>query len=225
MPSQRNGTKSGATRIKANPSVISSEKVQDPHKPSDTQVLVGKLMAILEEKAPEAIPLLDELITILQPDPKEIVENEKRSRSIIISGMPEAGKEFTASQRQAHTELSVVKILDALDIETKPVEINRMGTFTDGKTRIIKCVFSSQKYFFEAIKKARILRQLPGFNSVYIRRSMTKAEREADKELRREARERNEKECGGEKVYVVYRDKVVKAREIPNLKATFSKNH
>ncbi|EPB68312.1 hypothetical protein ANCCEY_12598 [Ancylostoma ceylanicum] len=47
-------------------------------------VLTGKLMAIVKEKAPEAIPLLDELITILQPNPKEIVENEKSSRRTLL---------------------------------------------------------------------------------------------------------------------------------------------
>ncbi|EYC17562.1 hypothetical protein Y032_0030g2137 [Ancylostoma ceylanicum] len=223
MPSQRDDTKAVASKKKSTPP-ISSQIGSDSLTSPEAQVLVGQLLTLLEEKAPEGIPLLNQLISILQPNPQEIVESEKRSRSIIISGMPEAEKELTASQRQAHTEHSMTKMLDALEIETKPVEINRMGTLTGGKMRIIKCVFSSQKYFLEAIRKARLLRQIPGFDTVYIRRSMTKAEREKDRELRRQARELNEKEFGGEKVYVVYRDRVVKACDIPNLKVSNSKN-
>ncbi|KIH46096.1 hypothetical protein ANCDUO_23853, partial [Ancylostoma duodenale] len=134
MPSQRpstktisNKTKSAAVVDYAAPESTGSEPVAPP----DSQVLLSKLLAILEEKAPEAVPLLNQLITALRPNPKDIVESEKRSRSIVISGMPETGRELTASQRQAHTELSVIKMLDALDIEAKPVEIYRMGTLTD----------------------------------------------------------------------------------------------
>ncbi|KAL6743105.1 hypothetical protein Aduo_016185 [Ancylostoma duodenale] len=227
MPSQRpstktisNKTKSSAVVDYAAPESTGSEPVAQP----DSQVLLSKLLAILEEKAPEAVPLLNQLITALRPNPKDIVESEKRSRSIVISGMPEAGIELTASQRQAHTELSVIKMLDALDIEAKPVEIYRMGTLTDGRARLIKCVFPSQTHFFGAMKKARLLRQLPDFERVYIRRSTTQSERELDRELRRQARELNDKEHAGEKVYAVYRKKVVKVRDIPSIKASHPKN-
>ncbi|KIH68359.1 hypothetical protein ANCDUO_01307 [Ancylostoma duodenale] len=165
MPSQRASTKSISNKTKSSkvvdyaaPECTGSEAVTPAH----SQILLSKLLAILEEKAPEAVPLLNQLITALRPNPKDIVESVKRSRPIVISGMPEAGRELAASQRQAHTELSVIKMLDALDIEAKPLEIYRIWTLTD-----------------EGL--------YPSFHD-----SITQSERELDKELRRHARELND---------------------------------
>ena len=201
-----------------------SESPMASTRPEGEQLL-GKLLAILRDKAPEAIPILNDLINVLTPSPKDIVEQEKRSRSIVIAGLEEAASGTPAFQRQLHTEGVVHDILNALEVESRPVEIYRMGSPGDN-SRLVKVVFSSQRPFFEVLKKARILRQIDRFRNVYIRRSMTREERSKFNELRSEARNRNQVEFNGERVYVVYRNTVVKACDIPKLKATavFQKN-
>lgn len=52
-----------------------------------------------------------------------------------------------------------------------------------------------------------MLRQLRSFHKVYIRQSMEQAESDLDKELRRQARELNDKKNGGKKIYVVYHER------------------
>ncbi|KAL6738919.1 hypothetical protein Aduo_012415 [Ancylostoma duodenale] len=185
--------------------------------------LFFQLQSILREKAPEALPLLNQLWNTFKPDPKAIVEGEKRGRSIVISSVPEA-ENALASQRQAHTENAVLSILDKLDIETCPVEISRLRSFNSKSPRLIKCVFSSERYYLEALRKARLLRGLPDCSQIYIRRSMTSAERENDKALHQKAREMNNKKFSGNKVYVVYRGNIVKASEIPKIKESLQKN-
>ncbi|KAK5978121.1 hypothetical protein GCK32_005488, partial [Trichostrongylus colubriformis] len=69
------------------------------------------------QKAPEALPLLEKLVSSLIPDPTEIVEAEKRSRSVIIAGVPEKWEDSSPSQRQAATEEANVFIRRSLTSE------------------------------------------------------------------------------------------------------------
>ncbi|KIH62664.1 hypothetical protein ANCDUO_07052 [Ancylostoma duodenale] len=99
-----------------NPSALSSDNPDS---------ILAELHSILEEKAPEGIPLLEKLVSLLTPDPHDIVEADKRSRSIIISGVPEGDTNSSPSCRQLATEKHVTNILDALDIEARPAEVYR----------------------------------------------------------------------------------------------------
>ncbi|KIH59341.1 hypothetical protein ANCDUO_10429 [Ancylostoma duodenale] len=99
---------SSATNRKAN----QSEQLE-----LDESTLVSKLQSILEEKAPEGLPLLEQLMKCLKPNPKEWVEAEKRSRSVVLSGVPEAEKGTHAVERQEHTERAVMEILGVLEVE------------------------------------------------------------------------------------------------------------
>ncbi|EYC36126.1 hypothetical protein Y032_0930g3090 [Ancylostoma ceylanicum] len=117
------------------------------------------------------------------------------------------------------------KVLCALGVEARPTEIYRMGDYSEGKVRLIKCVSPSERFFHKALRNAPTLRNLRGFDRIYIRRSMTREEREKDKDLRRQAHELNAKGLNGNKIYVVYRNQIVKVSDIPKIKATTSKNH
>ncbi|KHJ99344.1 hypothetical protein OESDEN_00656 [Oesophagostomum dentatum] len=121
--------------------------------------LSPKLLLKAKDKAPEAIPLLNKLVSVLSLSPKEIIEEEKRSRSVVISGLPEPSNDMPAFERQ----------------------------------------------------------------TVFIGKSMTEAERSRHKELRAEANRRNQMEYQGNKVYVVYRDMVIKSGDIPAWKTSFQK--
>ncbi|KAK6009736.1 hypothetical protein OSTOST_25307 [Ostertagia ostertagi] len=182
----------------------------------DCSVLFTELQGILEEKAPEAVPLLEKLVGLLTPNPSEIVAAEKRARSIVITGIPE-DPNLSATKRQAATELAVSAILDELDVEARPVEIFRLGKREPGKNRLVKCVFSSRKQFFEILKNSRLLRNNPSFKDIFIRRSMTPSEIENERKLRARAKELNDANPGGERIFVVFRQQVVKKSEIPGI--------
>ncbi|KHJ97522.1 hypothetical protein OESDEN_02510, partial [Oesophagostomum dentatum] len=144
-------------------------------------------------KASEAIPLLNKLVTLLSQSPKEIVEEEKRARSVVVSGLPEATHGTPAFERQLHTERLVQDVLNELQIEC-PSEIFRMGRPIEGVPRLVKIVFSSQRSYFDILKKARDLRHHDRFKHVFVKRSMTAAERSRYQELRAEATRRNQHE-------------------------------
>ncbi|KAK5972288.1 hypothetical protein GCK32_013556 [Trichostrongylus colubriformis] len=77
----------------------------------DCSALLSELHSVLQQKAPEALPLLEKLVSSLILDPTEIVEAEKRSRSVIIAGVPEKWEDSSPSQRQAATEEANAKEL------------------------------------------------------------------------------------------------------------------
>ncbi|EYC35300.1 hypothetical protein Y032_1083g3574 [Ancylostoma ceylanicum] len=225
MPATRKSVSTAKSTKAYSQPTASSEPTTDFHgSGSGKEEVIHRLQVILNDKAPEGLPLLNQLLQLLKPNPLEIVEAEKRARSIVIAGIPEAGSDLEPLDRVNHTEAMTHKVLNALGVEARPNEIYRMGNVMEGKTRLIKCVLPSERFLFTALRNAPALRNLTGFDHVYIRRSMTREEREKDKELRRQAHNLNLTEHNGRKVYVVYRNQVVKASEIPQIKARDSKN-
>ncbi|KAL6738536.1 hypothetical protein Aduo_012076 [Ancylostoma duodenale] len=218
MPSISSQAKNSRKRKPSSPPVPNPSALSSDNPDS----ILAELHSILEEKAPEGIPLLEKLVSLLTPDPHDIVEADKRSRSIIISGVPEGDTNSSPSCRQLATEKHVTNILDALDIEARPAEVYRLGKPGGGRPRLIKCVFSSRKFYFEALSKARLLRGIPTFRDVFIRKSMTFSEREKDKQLRAQARELK-KDVSDEDFFVVYNEQVVERSEIVNLRRPLGK--
>ncbi|KAL6723682.1 hypothetical protein Aduo_018659 [Ancylostoma duodenale] len=66
--------------------------------------MVSQLKAILKEKAPRILPLLDHLMKVLKPDLKGLVEVDKSSHLMVLSAVPGAPSSAHAAQRQPHTE-------------------------------------------------------------------------------------------------------------------------
>nr|CDJ84837.1 hypothetical protein HCOI_00572700 [Haemonchus contortus] len=186
---------------------------------TDASNLLKQIQEIVTVKAPEVLPLLEKFVGKLQSISLDVVEAEKKERSMVIYGVPEAGSDIAASLRQEHTEKAVMDILDELDIEARPVEIYRMGKFGD-KPRLIKCV----KFLFTTLSRAKKLRSSEKFRNVYVRKSMSPDERSKDRELRKRAHELNIEEHNGDRVFVVYRGNIVKSSDIPNIKQQQSKN-
>ncbi|RCN30110.1 hypothetical protein ANCCAN_24129 [Ancylostoma caninum] len=124
MPTLRSATHNKNRRASPPSSSATSAMNSSSSQPTNPsgEYVVSQLQAILTEKAPEGLPLLNQLLKILKPDPRELVEAEKRSRSIVLSGVPEAAVGTPAVERQEHTERAVMDILGVLEIEARPVE-------------------------------------------------------------------------------------------------------
>ncbi|KAL6731974.1 hypothetical protein Aduo_002786 [Ancylostoma duodenale] len=106
--------------------------------------------------------------------------------------------EMKPSQRLLHTESLVTNVLDTLKVEARPVEVYRMG----------KPEVEEQDGYVNKINTDL---------SLFANR-MTLEERIKFKQLRKDAYERNQREHNGNKVYVVYKDMVVKACDIPSIR-------
>ncbi|KAK6764800.1 hypothetical protein RB195_024936 [Necator americanus] len=162
--------------------------------------VISKMLAALSEK--------------VRMDFAEQFEADKRSRSVVISGLPDSG----SSERLDNLEEKVNDILLALNVSCRPVDLYRMGKPNASHPRLVKVVFPSQFYWRRALANARLLRGA-GFPNVYIRRSMTPDERKREYELRQEARERNRGKSQRE--WVVYRGEL---RHISDIKRNTSGN-
>ncbi|EYC27738.1 hypothetical protein Y032_0008g154 [Ancylostoma ceylanicum] len=133
MPATRKTTYSTRT-VKAHSQPVTSNAPVPVHQESDKDQVILALQSILANKAPEALPLLNQLIQLFRPNPREIIESEKRARSIVIAGIAEA--EGEPIDRLAHTEAETCKVLSALGVEARPTEIYRMGDYTEGRARV-----------------------------------------------------------------------------------------
>lgn len=148
---------------------------------------------------------------LLTPNPSEIVEADKRARSIVVYGVAEWDQDMTSTCRQKSTGNSLATTLNALDLAVRPTEVYRLGRKTPDKNRLIKCVFLSRRFYFEVLKNARLLRNIPEFSNVYIWKSLTLNERLKDKVFRARAGELYGSGHNGERIYVVYNGQVVKS--------------
>ncbi|KIH65668.1 hypothetical protein ANCDUO_04009 [Ancylostoma duodenale] len=103
MPSTRKTTSSAKTiRTYSQPT---NSQVEDTAPPG-----TEKEQSVLVDKAPEALPLLNQLIQLLRPNPQEIIESEKRARSLVIAGIAEADGDLEPFERLAHTETATCKV-------------------------------------------------------------------------------------------------------------------
>ncbi|VDL72913.1 unnamed protein product, partial [Nippostrongylus brasiliensis] len=134
-------------------------------------------------------------------------EQERRSRSVVISGLPEANANSSSLARQRDLQDKVDRLLEVLDVECKPSEVYRMGVPSQTRPRLVKVVFPTSAHWRRAVANARRLRSSE-YRDVYLRRSMTAAERRRDYELRQVAKERNQG-CDTRE-WVVYRGEVVR---------------
>ncbi|VDO70332.1 unnamed protein product [Heligmosomoides polygyrus] len=120
------------------------------------------------------------------------IEEEKRSRSLVVSGVSEPDSEhLPPSLQRAELREKVTNLLDALKVDCEPVEVFRMERADSSRPRLVKIVLPTRSHWGTALANARLLRAAPGFSHVFVRRSMTGDERKRECELRQAARERN----------------------------------
>ncbi|WKY11231.1 hypothetical protein Q1695_003081 [Nippostrongylus brasiliensis] len=69
-------------------------------------------------------PIMERMIIALSERFRSIAANgaeeDRRSRSIVIAGLPEEPNELPPSRRQVQLQASVIEVLDALDVQSLP---------------------------------------------------------------------------------------------------------
>ncbi|EYC42445.1 hypothetical protein Y032_0531g3023 [Ancylostoma ceylanicum] len=63
----------------------------------------------------------------LHVDVSEYVDSEKKSRSIVVAGLPEANPDLRPSERQLDLEMKIMQLLDVINVECRPTEVYRLG--------------------------------------------------------------------------------------------------
>uniref|UniRef100_A0A7I4XWK3 KH_dom_type_1 domain-containing protein n=1 Tax=Haemonchus contortus TaxID=6289 RepID=A0A7I4XWK3_HAECO len=138
-----------------------NEELKDP--------VMGKYINALVSKLPQTIA--------------DAVEADKRDRSLVIFGIPESASDVSSSRRQKEVEDKVTEVLDVLGVECRPVEVYRMGRPGGSRPRLIKLVLPSKSHWASALSNSYRLRN-SGLSNVYIRKSLTREEREHEFRLR-----------------------------------------
>ncbi|KAK6730638.1 hypothetical protein RB195_007232 [Necator americanus] len=144
----------------------------------------------------------------------EGAEAEKRGRSIVTTGLAELSADESLIERHRDFEEKVANVLDAFEVDCLPEVAYRLGKFNDNKLRLVNVfvVLASRSHWAKALSRAHLLRR-SSLSNIFVRKSMTAAERKRDYELRHEARLRNERPSTRE--WVVYKDALTHVTELP----------
>ncbi|XGW28740.1 hypothetical protein V3C99_008492 [Haemonchus contortus] len=163
-------------------------------------------------KDPVMAKFLNALVSKLPQTIADAVEADKRGRSLVASGIPESSPNISPSGKKRELEVKVTEVLDILGVECRPVEVYRMGKPDSSRPRLVKLVLPSKTHWITALTNSHRLRT-SSFSTVFVRKSLTPAERTLDKQLRLECRKRNDQL--NSRVWVVYRGELRRADELP----------
>ncbi|KAL6735288.1 hypothetical protein Aduo_005744 [Ancylostoma duodenale] len=118
--------------------------------------IINSILAKIND--PEVVRMVQAIDQRLSKGFSEHVEEEKRSRSLVISGLPEPPSSASRSEKLNDLESTVDAVLDILKVECRPVEAYRMGNVVDGRPRLVKLVMPSRSHWARALSNARLLR-------------------------------------------------------------------
>lgn len=144
---------------------------------SCNQVVVGNSEMIAKHS--ECISLIEDRITrvesgipVKQASPDllaeavaEMSDRQKRSRNVIIFGVPEPQSSGSADRRGIDIDY-LGGLFSALDVACDLIHVSRLGRFSSGKCRPIKVQLSSEGNLHALIKNAKALKQLPNYQHI-----------------------------------------------------------
>ena len=137
------------------------------------------------------------------------IEREGKKKNVIMFNLEESKKD-DARERYREDEARCKEIFtDILEIHQINIQkVIRLGKMVQDRTRPVLVKLGNEDERMKILKNANKIRHSKKFVKVYIARDMTEKEREKDKSLRQELKEKREKE---DEWYVIRRGKVVKA--------------
>ena len=130
--------------------------------------------------------------------------NDRKGRecNFMVSGIDE----------EKEAEEAIPSILSALGVTVEVEAIRRMGRDKEeGRNRLVWVQLSSRSQRNSVLEKAKKLKPVDEWKTVYINKDMTEAERKQAYQLRKALRDRKEKEQeeGGSRVFVIHRGRVI----------------
>ena len=144
------------------------------------------------------------------------IERERKRKNVMIFNLRES-KHEEAKERYCEDERNCKDIFsNTLGIQQVNImNVIRLGKKMPNKVRPLLVKLGSEEERINILRNTSKLRQSQQFVRVYVTRDMTEKEREKDRSLRQELKEKREKE---EDWYIIRRGRVVKAegRKIEN---------
>ena len=131
----------------------------------------------------------------LQHTVKEVVEQEDRSRNVMLFGLPDGENE--------NTKEAVEPVLQTIGEKPRIMEVRRLGRYVPGTSRPVVLSVGSSFVASQIVRKRRLLRETAEFRTVYIAPDRSVAER---KERRALVATRKEDRKDAEKDDVVVRE-------------------
>jgi hypothetical protein len=103
------------------------------------------------------------------------IQEEKRQRTLVLRNAPESD-DATPSRRQEADELRTKLILDALQVQVRPIAVFRLGKAAPNKPRFLMAELPTRSHLVEALRNGRLLVK-SAFKEIYVGKSMTAEER------------------------------------------------
>ncbi|VDP45303.1 unnamed protein product [Heligmosomoides polygyrus] len=98
-------------------------------------------------------------------DLSDTIKEEQRRRSIVIANLEEADAQLRPSQ----------SILDLVKVECRPVNVYRMGAYSNTRPRLVKVILPTSFHWRQALHNAHLLRH-SSYKAARLRKSMTPEE-------------------------------------------------
>jgi hypothetical protein len=102
--------------------------------------------------------------------------DEKRRRTLVLRNVPEAA-DATPSHRQLADEALTTSVLDALDLQVRPIAIFRLGNPSPEKPRFLMVELPTRSHLVEALRNGSLLKESV-YKHIYVGQSMTREERQ-----------------------------------------------
>ena len=127
----------------------------------------------------------------------------ERKKSVIIFGAKEKKIPMKHMREREEKDLvnNIVAVVqdDDQELDREIDEVHRIGRYREGVARPIKVVMKSQTAVEQIIMRTGKLAVNKDFKDIWIKRDMNEEERVKEKELREEAKEKNDKRTEIEK--------------------------
>ena len=145
------------------------------------------------------------------------MEKEMKKNNLIIYGLEE-GKDANEEKNNENDSNQIKEVFKHVnpDITSdKIVKVQRIGFKKADKTRPVKVVMKSEESKLSILKNARKLKESENFSKVGISYDKTRNQQEEYRKMKSEVDEKNK--ASGKKEYVIFRNKVTKASDIPGI--------
>ena len=160
------------------------------------------LKRIMEEQNQEKKEIKEQVVQVIKEKEKFVRTTIDRVKCTVIFGVKES--KITNRVEREDMEKNRIRqvlstIVDDPEEAMKFVEYHRLGKYEEDKDRPIKIKFATQSYAEEVLSKAWKLAQVEEFRRVWISKDLDIEEREIQRNLVIEAKQKNEQRTEEEK--------------------------
>ena len=147
----------------------------------------------------------------------EFVDRERRKMNLMIYNLPESDKQTNIERRNNDAAVFCNIIREEFKLNIKVASTTRLGRFDASRNRPLLVTLEDMETKREILGHAKELRQSESWGNIYISPDLTPTERERDKKLRTELKQRRD---DGERDIIIRNGKIVKQHRVQKLTAT-----